>query len=55
MSSNIEVFLGMTSKKNLNRGIEDFNSMEGLIVQKIFIHPLLSTNKQVTSFLIQCF
>ena len=47
ISSNIEVFIGMTSKPNMNRGIKDLKSKDALAISKIFIHPLLSTKKQV--------
>lgn len=47
ISSNIEVFIGMTSKPNMNRGIKDLKTKDALAISKIFIHPLLSTEKQV--------
>ena len=47
ISSHIEVFIGMTSKQNLERRFKDFKIEEAFKVSKIFIHPLLSTNKQV--------
>ena len=46
ISSNIEVFLGLTSKINMKRGIKDLKTKDALKISKIFIHPLLSTEEQ---------
>ena len=46
ISSNIEVFLGLTSKINMKRGIKDLKTEDALKISKIFIHPLLSTEEQ---------
>ena len=46
ISSNIEVFLGLTSKINMKKGIKDLKTKEAMKISKIFIHPLLSTEEQ---------